>query len=414
MSSCGFVASRSTSQVEKSSPEKLRSNPSSILNESSLKTLPSKRDSLNFELMDDFEEMERLANSESQSHSVSGSEHTVEPTVVFGAADDLTHQLHISGLEETLAVKDRDLEAANQICHELSAKLAVAEEELVFLQSKNTANEQLVIDLQDRMDSLLESQAHSRKCDGELAFAVQKLVHFTRAFAQATGSEPAPTATSEQDEPSPSSMSNSIVMPLHWQDPLLDTSMSSLVLSANAFLQTGADVLKFVLELTTTLDYILGLHGATLEELRKDRDTSARERLALSIELESARVQISQLEEKLCRIQAEQADVERRIQVEMERFPQFEAEIMQLKTDKNELENNLSEMDQHLVDANERVEGLRVRLSEAEALVMDLQTRQVCTHTLACTLSEFVCCHLYFSILLELTSADISISKLLR
>lgn len=379
MTSFAFAASKSASQVEILSPKNWKSNQSSILSESSPKTSPLKRDSLNFELMDDFEEMERLANSQPQSHSVTSSEHTVEAAVVFSTADDLTHQLRISALEEALAAKDRDLEAANQMCHELSAKLAVAEEQLVFLQSKNTANEQSVIDLQGRVDSLLESQALSRKCDEELASAVQKLVHITIAFAQATGTEFAPTSTSEQHESSPSSMSKPIVASLHWQDRTLDTSMSSLVLSANAFLQTGADVFKFVLELTTTLDYILVLHGATLEELRKDRDISAEKQLAKSMELESTRVQISQLEEELCRIRAEQADAERRIQLEMERFPQFEAEILQLKTDKNELENNLSDMDQHLVEANERVEGLRVRLSEAEALVIELRTQQVRT-----------------------------------
>jgi len=372
-----FAESRSASQVEKSAPENWTSN----LNELSLKTLPSKRDSLNFELMDDFEEMERLAHSQSQSHSPSGSEHTVEAAVVLGSAGDLTRQLHISGLEEALEVKDRDLEAANQMCHELRAKLAVAEKQLVFLQSKNTANERLVIDLQERVDSLLESQAQSRKCDGELAFAVQKLVHITLAFAQATGTESVPTATAEQHEPSPSPMSNSIVMSLRWQDPTLDTLMSSLVLSANAFFQTGADILKFALELTSALNYIFELHSARHEELRKVRDTSTSEQLAMSVELESARVQISQLEEELCRIRAAQADAERKIQVGMERFPQFEAEIMQLKTDKNELENNLSEMGQHLVEANGRVEDLRVRLSEAEGLVRELQTRQVRTRT---------------------------------
>jgi predicted nucleic acid-binding Zn-ribbon protein len=84
----------------------------------------------------------------------------------------------------------------------------------------------------------------------------------------------------------------------------------------------------------------------------------------------------------MCRTRAEQATAEMKLQVEMARFPQFEAEIMQLKKDKIELEHNLSEMDQHLVEANGRVEGLRVRLSEAEAIVTDLQTRQVLTQFL--------------------------------
>jgi chromosome segregation ATPase len=375
------TASKSVSQVEKASPETRASKASSILSESSLRTLPSKRDSLNFELMDDFEDMERLANSQSQPlQSVSGSEHMVEAAVVFSGVDDATYQLRIAGLEEALAGKDRDLEAANQMCHELSKKVAVAEEQLLILQTKNAANEQSVLDLQYQLDSLLESQAQRSESDGELALAVQKLIHIAEALAQATGTESA-TATLDHHETSPS-MSNSVVLSLHWQDPTLATSMNNLVPAANAFLQTGADVLKFFLELTTTLDCILIIHIAANEELRKDRHRSAEERLAVSMDLESARVQVSQLEEEMCRIRAEQATAEMKIQVEMARFPQFEAEIMQLKKDKIELEHNLSEMDQHLVEANGRVEGLRVRLSEAEAIVTDLQTRQVLTQFL--------------------------------
>ncbi|KAG0584561.1 hypothetical protein KC19_3G218000 [Ceratodon purpureus] len=358
-------ASRSASQVEKASPETWASNASSILSESSLKILPSKRDSLNFELMDDFEEMERLARSQfHDSCSVSRSELSVEADVVF------------AGLEEALARKDKDLEAANQMCDELKTKLVVAEEQLVSLQSKNAATEQSVIDLQYRLDSLMESQAQQRsENDRELALAVKKLIHITEALAQATGTES--TATRLDHHKTSLSTNNPIVLSLQWQDPTLDTSMNSLVLAANTFLQTGADVLKFFLELTTTLDCILIIHIAANEELRNDRDASAEERLAVSMELESARVQVSQLEEELCRKRAEQVDTERKVQVEMARFSQFEAEVQKLKTEKNELEHNLSEMDQHLVEANDRVESLRVRMSDAEALVAELQTRQV-------------------------------------
>lgn len=72
------VTASKAAQVEKASPEKWLSN-ASIFSDSSLRNLTSKRDnSLNFELMDDFIEMERLAESQSQSHSVSGSENTTE------------------------------------------------------------------------------------------------------------------------------------------------------------------------------------------------------------------------------------------------------------------------------------------------------------------------------------------------
>ncbi|KAG0598864.1 hypothetical protein M758_12G106800 [Ceratodon purpureus] len=373
---CAKTASRLSSVEEE--VETLRSASKSsqvekeLLDATSLRNLTSKpRDnSLNFELMDDFIEMERLAESQSHSHSVSGSDHTtVESALMFGAADESNNQLRIAGLEEALAVKDRDLEAANEMCHDLSRKLAVAEEQLVVLQNKNAANEQSVIDLQDRLDSLLEKQANPRESvDEEVAITVRKLVHITEALAQATGTESTPITTAVGD---------SIALSLHWKDDMLDTSMGNLVQAANAFLESGyPGVLKFVLELTATLDCILVIHITANEEVRKECETSAAERLAVFMELESARVQVSELEEELCRMRAEQADIVRKVQVEMDRFPELETEIEQLRAEKCELENNMSEMDQHLVEANGRVETLRVRLSESEALVSELKTRE--------------------------------------
>lgn len=126
----------------------------------SRKSSVSKKDSLNFELMDDFIEMERLANCESQSQaqSVTSSEHVLWTDSGKGN-DTPQHQIQhqIAGLEDALALKDRDLEAANHMCHELSTKLAVAEDQLSSLQGRNVANEKLVISLQERLDHLLES-----------------------------------------------------------------------------------------------------------------------------------------------------------------------------------------------------------------------------------------------------------------
>lgn len=86
-----IVTASKSSQVEKQ-----------LFDASFLRNLTSKpRDnSLNFELMDDFIEMERFAESQSHSHSVSGSDRTtVETALVFGAADHSNHQLRIAGLE---------------------------------------------------------------------------------------------------------------------------------------------------------------------------------------------------------------------------------------------------------------------------------------------------------------------------
>ena len=149
--------------------------------------------------------------------------------------------------------------------------------------------------------------------------------------------------------------------------------MGRLVQAANGLVESGTcypGVLELVLGLAVVLDCILVMNV----EVGKERDALVGGRLAVAMELESARVHVSELEEELCRVRA---DVGRKVQVQMARFPGLEAEIEQLRADKNELEINISEMDQHLVEANDRVEALRVRLSESEALVTELKTREV-------------------------------------
>lgn len=72
--------------------------------------------------------------------------------------DRVESQQEIAELESVLAVKIGDLEAANQMCEELSVKLAAAENQFAALQSRNAANEKSVIMLQERLDKLVESQ----------------------------------------------------------------------------------------------------------------------------------------------------------------------------------------------------------------------------------------------------------------
>ena len=221
-----------------------------LFDESSLRSLiPKPREnSLNFELMDDFIEMERLAESQSHSHSVSSSDHTTaETALVFGAADDSNHHLRITALEDALAAKDTDLEAANQISHNLSQKLTLAEDQLLTLQTRNAANEHSVIELQDRLDSLLESKIAAD--DPEVVMAIQRLVHITEALAQATGTESSPAAASD----------GSITVSIHWQDAGLEASMGRLVQAANGLVESGTcypGVLELVLGLAVVLDCV--------------------------------------------------------------------------------------------------------------------------------------------------------------
>lgn len=95
--------------------------------------------------MNDFAETERLVHCRSRSDS----------TVT--SPDIPENQQQTAGLGDALAAKSRELEAANQICEELSMKLTVAENQFSALQSRNAANEQSVITLQDRLDKVLES-----------------------------------------------------------------------------------------------------------------------------------------------------------------------------------------------------------------------------------------------------------------
>lgn len=114
------------------------------ISESSKRAL-SKNGSQKFSLMNDFSETERLV------HVPSRSESTVN------GPDIPEFQQQIAGLEDALAAKSRELEEANQMCEELSVKLTAAENQYSALQSRNAANEQSVITLQDRLDNLLES-----------------------------------------------------------------------------------------------------------------------------------------------------------------------------------------------------------------------------------------------------------------
>lgn len=110
------------------------------------KTLESEK----VDLMDDFAEMERLASlpSPKMDQTTGKLDVSSEKSVVGG--EDKT------SLEETIAKRDSELQSANQLCSDLSKKLASVEEELTALQSKNDANENALASLQARLDTIFE------------------------------------------------------------------------------------------------------------------------------------------------------------------------------------------------------------------------------------------------------------------
>ncbi|CAK9233363.1 unnamed protein product [Sphagnum jensenii] len=130
--------------------------------------------SLSYRLMDDFVEMERLAKMSEPAkseitYSDSASFDGPRESPLTAAASD-----QIQELEGELASTRRELESANHTICGLNAKLATAEEQLTALQSRNSANEVLLINLQDQLDRLNEIQSDmERGGDGPPALSDQ-------------------------------------------------------------------------------------------------------------------------------------------------------------------------------------------------------------------------------------------------
>ncbi len=130
--------------------------------------------SLSYGLMDDFVEMERLAKMSEPAkseitYSDSASFDGPRESPLTAAASD-----QIQELEGELASTRRELESANHTICGLNAKLAMAEEQLTALQSRNSANEVLLINLQDQLDRLNEIQSDmERGGDGPPALSDQ-------------------------------------------------------------------------------------------------------------------------------------------------------------------------------------------------------------------------------------------------
>ncbi len=130
--------------------------------------------SLSYELMDDFVEMERLAKMSEPAkseitYSDSASFDGPRESPLTAAASDQMQEL-----EGELASTRRELESANHTICGLNAKLATAEEQLTALQSRNSANEVLLINLQDQLDRMNEIQSDmERGGDGPPALSDQ-------------------------------------------------------------------------------------------------------------------------------------------------------------------------------------------------------------------------------------------------
>lgn len=125
-------------------------------------TIETLRDSQNFELMDDFALMERLAMTEALTESGMATQTVSVSQEVDSIATGPTQQ-EVLDMEVSLAAKNRELGEANETCRDLKAKLTAAEKQITTLQSRNSANETSLINLQDQLDRLNEARQEQEK-----------------------------------------------------------------------------------------------------------------------------------------------------------------------------------------------------------------------------------------------------------
>jgi len=125
--------------------------------------------SLSLELMDDFVEMERLTKMSEPGRSENM---TYSDTASFDGPPQespmvtATSDYQIQELEGALASTRQELDLANTTICDLNVKLTTTEEQLTALQARNSANEDLLIKLQNQLNHLNEIQLGMEKAAG--------------------------------------------------------------------------------------------------------------------------------------------------------------------------------------------------------------------------------------------------------
>jgi hypothetical protein len=131
--------------------------------------------SLSLELMDDFVEMERLTKMSEPGRSENM---TYSDTASFDGRPQespmitATSDYQIQELEGALASTRQELDLANTTISDLNVKLATTEEQLTAFQARNSANEDLLIKLQNQLNRLNEIQVGMEKAAGNRPLVV--------------------------------------------------------------------------------------------------------------------------------------------------------------------------------------------------------------------------------------------------
>lgn len=170
-----------------------------------------------------------------------------------------------------------------------------------------------------------------------LVAAVQTLLHTTEALAKALEIKCTPEVALDD-----TTATGSISKSLRWDSPQLEISMSSLVQAANKLLEAQAqDLSTFVSELSSTISCITGLCTVVTRDH------------------EAVRMQISQLEDALQKVEKERATVESQMKAELNRVLELRKEVEEFQAEKAEMVHRLSTVELNLREANDRVDALQ-------------------------------------------------------
>jgi chromosome segregation ATPase len=196
----------------------------------------------------------------------------------------------------------------------------------------------------------------------EVAAVVKSVFQATESLAQALELGSCPEAVED-------GTTGSSAKSTRCRDPKLESSMSSLASIASKLQEGEIHSVSFMSELSSTLACITDICSDFTQNLQRDRE-------AVSMGLESAKAEVSQLEEALQKLQEERAGVEIRMQVELDRVSGLEREMEKLQAEKAEIAQHLSDMEVQVREANESVGALKEQLKEAEIVIAELRLQE--------------------------------------
>ncbi|KAJ7554776.1 hypothetical protein O6H91_05G008800 [Diphasiastrum complanatum] len=418
----------------------------------------------NLDLMDDFIEMERLASTMSPPKPVKETLDSAQTDLhlrLTSSDDHLEHELSV--LRQTLETRDGELQSAHQLALELTSKLTTAEEQLNVLRSKNSANERIMLHLQERIKSFIINQAEDE--DSDYMLKEGKVVAINDEAEKQSPAEPVPNelilrsegssrssqlhvqppcasseesgseadaSTSVSDCDTKAKLTTAVCKLIHlveivaqrigfehvvpgmkWSHPTVEKNICKLVCFGNSYLEGKVDSSEFIAEISSVLDCILGLglsrsaeglltnvcpakklpqSDGLLESIRfqvvalasvtsedcKVEDIEETRNVLIPVASQAGRsdsLSFSSLDNEKVLLHSDKANHDSEMMAEFTRGSRLHEDLAKLKIEKAETE-------QKLEIANKRIECLRIQVSDAEQLVLNIRLQLASTHEL--------------------------------